>query len=80
VHSTKRSDHRLEQEGVMKDEIKYEVQFFDGNIDEWNSADVYWRKKDAKDAVREFRKFDKEVDIPMKYRIVKLTIKKEVVK
>lgn len=65
----------------MKDEIKYEVQFFDDtHIDEWQSADVYYRKKDAKDAVRDFRKFDKEVDITVKYRIVKLTIKKEVVK
>lgn len=65
----------------MKDEIKYEVQFRDDTlIDEWQSADVYYRKKDAKDAVRDFRKFDKEVDITVKYRIVKLTIKKEVVK
>ena len=64
----------------MKDEIKYEVQFFDDNIDEWNTGDVFWSKKEAKDAVRDYKKFDKKVGMKFKYRIVKLIIKKEIVK
>jgi hypothetical protein len=75
----------MEQEGVMKDkslkdEIKYDVQFFDDYIPAWINIDVSESKKEAKCFVRDYKKFDKEDGLKFKYRIIKLTIKKEVVK
>lgn len=63
----------------MKNEIKYEVQFLDDCIDEWNTLDVFESKKEAKCARRDYRRFDKMESITVKYRIIKLTIIKEVV-
>jgi hypothetical protein len=38
------------------------------------------QKKEAKDMVRDCKKFDREDGVTFEYRIVKLTIKKEVMK
>jgi hypothetical protein len=64
----------------MKNKIKYEVQYSDDRTDEWRPIGVYYRKKDAKDAVRDFMFADLLHGMTLNYRIVKLTIKKEVVK
>ena len=58
----------------------YKVQFFDNELDNWFTLDVYHLKKEAKDAVRDFKVADKKEGLKLKYRIVKLTIKQEVVK
>lgn len=64
----------------MKDEIMYEVQFFDDCISNWIKMDEFESKKEAKCVIRDSKMFDKEEGLKLKYRIVKLTIKKEVVK
>ena len=64
----------------LKDEIKYEVQFFDYYISMWITLDVSESKKEAKSIVSDCKKFDKEDGPKFKYHIIKLTIKKEVVK
>jgi hypothetical protein len=57
------------------------VQYFINRFNKWAPLVCqYSRKKDAKDALRNCEKIDKEVDKTFKYRIVKLTIKKEIVK
>jgi hypothetical protein len=71
----------LEQEGEMKDEIRYEVQSYDDNFGEWYTLDEGIKsKKEARLFVRDCMNFDKEQGLKLKYRIVKLTIKKEIVK
>ena len=61
----------------MKDEVEYEVQSFDRNIGVWYTVSIgIESKKKAKDEVRYCKKFNRE---SVKYRILKLTIKKEVV-
>jgi hypothetical protein len=65
----------------IKDEIMYEVQYYNDRIDDWDTADeAITSKKEAKSIVRFFKHCDKEEGIKFKYRIVKLTIKSEVVK
>jgi hypothetical protein len=65
----------------LKGEIKYEVQSYDDRIDEWYPLDSNIElKKEAKCFVRDCMNFDKEQGLKLKYRIVKLTIKKEIVK
>lgn len=65
----------------MKDEIEYEVQSYDDHIDDWYTLDSGIKlKKEAESFVRDCKKYDKESGLKFKYRIVKLTIKKEVVK
>lgn len=64
----------------LKDEIKYDVQFFDDCIPAWVKMDEFESKKEAKSIVRDCKKFDKEDGLKLKYRIVKLTIKKEIIK
>jgi hypothetical protein len=65
----------------LKREIKYEVQSYDDRIDEWYPLDSNIElKKEAKCFVRDCMNFDKEQGLKLKYRIVKLTIKKEIVK
>lgn len=64
----------------MKDKIKYEIQCFD-DIDEWYTVGVGIKtKKEAKLFVRDTKDWDKTRGLKIKYRIVKLTIKKEIVK
>lgn len=64
----------------MKDEIEYEIQSFD-DIDEWYTIDEGIKtKKEAKLFVRDCKDWDKRKGLKIKYRIVKLTIKKEIVK
>jgi hypothetical protein len=71
----------MEQEGEMKDEIRYEVQSYGDHIDEWYPLDSNIElKEEAKSFVRDCMNFDKEQGLKLKYRIVKLTIKKEIVK
>jgi hypothetical protein len=75
----------MEQEGVMKDkslkdEIKYEVQFFDDYIPAWIKMDEVESKNEAKSIVSDYKKIDKEDGRKFNYRILKLTIKKEIVK
>jgi hypothetical protein len=65
----------------MKDEIKYEVQSYDDSFGDWYTLDEgIESKKEAKCFVRDCKKYDKESGLKIKYRIVKHTIKKEVVK
>lgn len=65
----------------MKDEIEYEVQSYDDCFDDWYKLDSCIKsKKEAKSFVRDCKCFDKREGLKIKYRIVKLTIKKEVVK
>lgn len=65
----------------MKDEIEYEVQSYDDRIDDWYPLDSGIElKKEAKCFVRDCKNFDKEKGLKIKYRIVKLTVKKEIVK
>lgn len=64
----------------MKDEIKYDIQFFYDGIDDWDSLNVVETKKEAKDTVRDCKRLDKKDGVKLKYRIIKLTIKKEVIK
>jgi hypothetical protein len=64
----------------LKDEIKYEVQFFDDYIPAWINIDVSESKNEAKSIVSDYKKIDKADGRKFKYRIIKLTIKKEVVK
>jgi hypothetical protein len=65
----------------MKDEIKYEVQSYDDRIGDWYTLDEGIRlKKEARYFVLDCKDFDKEQGLKIKYRIVKLTIKKEVIK
>lgn len=61
----------------MKNEIRYEVQFCNYGLDDWHvlSKNIESKKK-AKDIVRDCKAFGVE----FKYRILKLTIKKEIVK
>jgi hypothetical protein len=63
----------------MKDKIMYEVQYSDETFD-WDTVDVFYRIKEAKGAILDFMKEDEELGLTYKYRIVKLTIKKEIVK
>lgn len=64
----------------MKYEIKYEVQSYDDRIDEWYTLDSNIElKKEARLFVRDCKDFDKKQGLKIKYRIVKLTIKKEIV-
>lgn len=63
----------------MKDEVRFEVQSYDEFLKVWFEADTYHRKKDAKIAIRDFQLRDGEHGLVIKYRILKLTIKKEVV-
>jgi hypothetical protein len=66
---------------TLKDEIKYEVQFYDDCIDDWCILDSGIElKKEAKSIVHDCKMFDKEDGLKIKYRILKLTIKKEIVK
>lgn len=65
----------------MKEEIKYEVQYFNDRFNKWEPfVCKYCRKKDAKDALRDFILTDLQHGQTYRYRILKLTIKKEVVK
>jgi hypothetical protein len=64
----------------MKDEIKYEVQSASDHPIKWWTMCVFHRKKDAKDAMRDLILADLQHGLTLKYRILKLTIKKEVVK
>lgn len=65
----------------MKDVIKYKVQLFDNSIDDWYTLDSGIKsKKEAKSIVHDCEMFDKEDGLKSKYRIVKQTIKTEVVK
>lgn len=65
----------------MKDEIKYEVQSYDDNIGDWYTLDEGIKsRREARCFVRDCKDFDKEQGLKLKYRIAKLTIKKEVVK
>ena len=65
----------------MKDEIKYAVQSYDDRIDDWYTLDSGIKSKnEAKLFVSDCKKFDKENGLKIKYRIVKQTIKQEVVK
>lgn len=64
----------------MKDKIKYEIQCFD-DIYEWYTVGVGIKtKKEAKLFVRDTKDWDKVRGLKIKYRIVKITIKKEIVK
>jgi hypothetical protein len=71
----------------MEEEITYEVQSFDDRegINEWrtlmgpwDTLAVFKTKQEAEKALRRFKRVDKIMDIKEKYRIVKITIKKEV--
>jgi hypothetical protein len=81
MDSSAERNRRLEQEGEMKDETKYEVQSYDDHIGDWDTADSGIKsKKEARLFVRDCKDFDKEHGLKLKYRIVKLTIKKEIIK
>lgn len=65
----------------MKDEIKYEVQYYDDRIGDWDTADSGIKsKKEAILFVRDCKDSDKQQGLKLKYQIVKLTIKKEIIK
>lgn len=64
----------------MKDEINYEVQSYDNDTGEWYTLDVFELKKEAKTVIRDCKYIDEENGLKLKYRIVKLIIKREVVK
>ena len=65
----------------MKDEIEYEVQSYDDRYDDWLTVDSGIKSKDeAKLFVSDCKKSDKQEGLKIKYRIIKLTIKKEIVK
>ena len=65
----------------MKGEIRYEVQAYDDFMDDWYTLDEGIKtKKEARLFVLDCKDFDKENGLKLKYRIVKLTIKKEIVK
>lgn len=65
----------------MKNEIEYEVQSYSDRIDDWFTLDGGIRsKKEAKSFVSDCKRYDKKEGLKIKYRIIKLTIKEEVVK
>lgn len=65
----------------LKDKVLYKVQFYDDCIDDWYTLDLnITSKKKVKCIMSDIKKFDKEEGLKLEYRIVKLTIKQEVVK
>ena len=65
----------------MKGWIEYEVQSYDDLIDVWYTLDSRIKsKKEAKAFVRDCKSNDKVEGLKIKYRIIKLTINKEIVK
>lgn len=65
----------------MKDEVEYEVQSYDDRMDDWYTLDSGIKsKKEARCFVLDCKDSDREAGWKIKYRIVKLTIKKEIVK
>lgn len=63
----------------LKDKTMYEVQFFDEENKIWDYFGRYTSKESAKNNIETFTLMDNIDGVVYKYRIVKLTIKKEVV-
>lgn len=64
----------------MKDEINYEVQYYDERIGCWYTFRGIKSKKEARLFIRGYKDFDKQKGLKINYQIVKLTIKREIVK
>jgi hypothetical protein len=64
----------------LKDEVQYELQFFYELNNEWLSIYSSRNKQHTKLQKRKFEEHDKRYGEVHKHRIVRLTIKKEVVK
>ena len=64
----------------LKDEVQYELQFFYELNNEWLGIYSSKTKQNTKFQKRKFEERDKRYGEVHKYRIVRLTIKKEVVK
>jgi hypothetical protein len=63
----------------LKDDIRYQIQFFNEINNTWAYDLLYMNRKGAREQIKYYRSRDKRYGINGKYRILKLTIKKEVV-
>lgn len=64
----------------LKDEVLYRTEFYMPSIKRWDATCLQSSLKAAKRNKKKCQERDKENGIQLEYRIVKLTIKKEVVK
>lgn len=78
----------MEQEGEMsvilpkdslKEEKRWQIQFYNSMHGKWENDLLYTNRKALMIRLRHYRAFDKQNGTKIKYRILKLTIKKEVV-
>ena len=71
----------MKKDKLIKDEILYDIQSYDNRMDDWYTLDGgIESKKEAKNTVHDYKKFDKKEGLKLRYRIIKCTIKKELVK
>lgn len=64
----------------LKDEVLYITEFYMPSIKKWNATCLLTSKKAAKRNKKKCQERDKKNGIQLEYRILKLTIKKEMVK
>lgn len=64
----------------LTDEVMYEVQCYDEVNKLWNFLGKVYSEKSAENIIETNTRIDKSTGVVYEYRIVKLTIKKEVVK
>lgn len=64
----------------LKDEVLYEVQFYDEVNKLWNFRGRVYSEESAENIIETNTRIDKSNGVVYEYRIVKLTTKKEVIK
>ena len=80
-YQTKVQKAKVVKDKSLKDEIKYELQWFDDEKNKWGTICLSDTKKKAELEKRNLRETQKKYELGFfKYRIVRLTIKKEVIK
>jgi hypothetical protein len=64
----------------LKDEVLYLIEFYSNTLKRWDATCLQSSLKGAKRNMKKCQERDKKKGFEFKYRIVKFTIKKEVVK